>query len=224
MNKRTSRYVGLLAVLAVAVSAHAGMYVAGVPALGPDEYQFNASATASICVGWPDTPSPDDVYLSGHVGWKGVGMMKFDVSGLAGLTVQSAKLYLNTAQAGSNSSNPDMDVNLTPLGSPWDKTTVTWNTYGIGNFGSSMDSVTLNTTDWTSGWVELTVTPSLVQGWIDTPSADGYQGLGLVPVWEGAAVEFRAFQQVLVVNATPEPATLGLLGIGGLLSFLRRRR
>ena len=217
-------YMGLLAVLVVAVSANAGMYVAGVPALGPDEYQFGASATAALWSGQPDTTHPDDVYLSENVGWKGVGMMKFDVSSLAGLTVQSATLYLNTAQAGGNASNPDMDVSLTPLGGSWDKNTVTWNTYGIGNFGSAMDSVLLNTTDWASGWVKLTVTPSLVQGWIDTPSADGFQGLGLVPVWEGANVEFRAFEQVLVVNATPEPATMGLLCVGGLGMLLRRRK
>ena len=226
------RSAALVAIVAMATAAQAGMYVAAVPTPGANDYQITASAAAPIYAGQPGTTHPNDyLVMNANVGWKVESMLNFDVSSLAGKTVQSAALYLYmTPWEGTG----DVVVDLHSLNGVWSEATVTWNNYEQGNFiNTTMDSITLSRSGGVdgTGWVKLDVTPLLVQGWVnENPRTTSY-GLGLVPVWQGSSQAYAAYplsdatyHPVLVVTAVPEPGALCLLGVGGVLALSRRRR
>ena len=129
----------------------------------------------------------------------------------------------------------DNTVNLSPLLKPWDSTS-TWNSnsvssawetpgaYGATDRGPISDSVVIpGDGSLDNSYVDFDVTGDIQSGnysWIiSIPSGDGAaQFRGADPVSVPSQVP------VLVIEYIPEPATLGLLGLGMLLIFRCRAR
>ena len=59
----------------------------------------------------------------------------------------------------------------------------------------------------------------------DTIAVDAFIASGLITGYDGAGTASAVFDGVnTTVSAIPEPATMVLLGLGGLLSLRRRRQ
>jgi hypothetical protein len=158
-------------------------------------------------------------------------LYKFDIAGLTE-PVASASLVVDRVvgnMAPATDSNP-LTVYVAGLGSDVE----TWTEMDTSQFGPALDSVTIGSTyglyswditslvnDWVSGatannGVALFVTE---QSFTD-PSAAAYVRFAGVP--GGGYPETLGAAPVIVATPVPEPATLGLLALGGVFALRRR--
>jgi hypothetical protein len=147
-------------------------------------------------------------------------------SSLSGKTVQSAVLYLDYTY--SYATELPLSITVSSLSSDWSSTT-TWDTQPVVAEECSVVSLGGNSS---LGWYTWDVT-SGVQDWADGTLSNysllvkgdegsivvnpGYQVLKFFASANSTAVPY------LAVTYTPEPATIGLLGMG-LLALLRKRK
>ncbi len=174
----------------------------------------NFGGYVDLTVNWADQ-SPDK------------GLLEFDLSSVAGVTVTGATLSLYHSSNGGNGATFDLFRNT----SAWDEGTVTWDT------APTYDPVaasSLNIADgFTSVWRDWDVT-ALVQGWI-TGTNDNY-GMTISRIDQPNSVVYFASSDYTIgygpkltinyeANVVPEPSTYLLLGSGiAALAFWRRRQ
>lgn len=167
-------------------------------------------------------------------------LIRFDLSGVSLSQGDAAKLrlYVRDNVPDPNSGAPQFGVAPTPAfpitvdvslaGSNWNQNTVTWLTRP-----SATSLVASNSITGINQWVEWDIT-SAVQGWIANPASN----LGLVVTApavvtpEPGQTVYAIFNssrntagnapQITILNAIPEPSSLGLLA-GTLVLGMRRR-
>ena len=98
---------------------------------------------------------------------------------------------------------------------------------GTDRGATAMDTETILAED---AWYDWTLSNSMVQSWVDTPADNA----GVVFMADGGGYDRQDFRSheygtaslrpKLTITYTPEPATMLLLGIGGLGVLVRRRR
>ncbi|MCD4825272.1 MAG: DNRLRE domain-containing protein [Phycisphaerae bacterium] len=180
-------------------------------------------------------------------------IMRFDVSSLAGKTITGAKLELYAYNSNSVDQNVSV-YEILSANKDWVEGTITgnssqngsscWNyeqytgsawdggqngcgVSGTDRAATAMDTVLLDS-DTTGTWFDWTLTNSVVQGWADGDNA------GVVFIADSTAYSryylasseysTATLRPKLTITYTPEPATMLLLGIGGLGVLIRRRR
>jgi hypothetical protein len=150
--------------------------------------------------------------------------------------VVSARLGLNLKTLYSPNSY-DLGVLVRAAKQSWDGSTLTWNNapfgsdkkeYGVNYDWENLDTTTV--TDTQDAWFWWDVTPAVV-GWLNGSLANN--GLLIVPKFQDSVTNKTTYQfgaagngdiaPQLEITYTPEPATMGLLSIGGL-ALLRRKR
>lgn len=157
--------------------------------------------------------------------------LKFDLSGIVG-TITEARVRVQWTT--SNSIGVDA---RRFTGADWDESTVTWNSMN-GGLNPILQATTILDSESSGpadGFTDFLIT-STAQDWLSTPSNN--RGL-LFTANSGSslAASFYSIQQshigapaqlILTGNiaAVPEPATLGIFGIGamGLMGYRRRQR
>jgi hypothetical protein len=116
--------------------------------------------------------------------------------------ILSAKLRLYKDDSTSG------NIRVYPLQSPFGEGTVTWNTRPYQ--GSFIASMTLSSS---TGWREINLPDSLVQGWLDNPSSN--YGLGIMGSWTDClSMSFRSDEtsdkpglKLIYSSSTPPPTT-----------------
>ena len=112
------------------------------------------------------------------------------------------------------------------LGGAFDEATVTWNSYiGGGTIDDARDPMAPLDTLCTSGQLLLSIPQATIQKLIDGTIAGLVTGNPPDSWWNHCqATKERDWQMPhLTFNAVPEPATLVVLALGGLLALRRRR-
>lgn len=185
-----------------------------------------------------------DINLQG-VNWNGfndwfqrTAVIKYDqLPSVAAADVTSARLGLYLASL-SDPGYGDKTVNVRPAQQSWDSATLTWANHPFGqdtfDWGPTpiADSQVINNTSGTPatlGWYWFDVT-DVVKDWLDGTSTNN--GLLIVPSNEDSNWTNFFFATVgdtnnapqLEITYVPEPATMGLLALGGLVFFSRRNR
>jgi len=167
-------------------------------------------------------------------------VLKWDMSSYAGKTVVSGNAYvsmrINTnwyydRNGKYGTGIPYMDLSVHKILVPWTESSVTYNNFGgdtglqSDEYGASICSVRLYDLQKWGEWITWTIPGSMVQQWIDDPTNN--YGLLFKPNGYNRP-EFNFFSSesstppALSFEIVPEPATLSLLSIGGIL--LRRRK
>jgi hypothetical protein len=153
-------------------------------------------------------------------------LLQFDLSNVTLGAGETASLHLHSVSSpfGLNpSAAQPVEADLYALGTDWNAPSVTWNTqpaHGGAPIGSAV-------IDGMDKWFTFDIT-SQVRSWIDDPSSN--HGLMMVqPVVvpaSGPAVA-ASFDSSETANSpflqVPEPTSLALLSVGGVLALRRRR-
>jgi len=165
---------------------------------------------------------------AGGPGQDARALLKFDLSALAGMTINSATLRLNQIEQGSNDQYGN--AQLRRIGtSDWDGTEAAATLYNLVADGSSAYITNFSpAVNPPAGWKEVDVL-SVVQDWADGTNPN--YGFGLKQGSEGFTNTGRRFTSgnatvnmpELLVDFVPEPTTLALAAVG-LLGVARRRR
>ncbi len=183
-----------------------------------------------------------------YVGWAGANygeariVFEFDLNEISGRTVTDVELVLSSpSKTGTDAS---ITVDLLALSEDFDETTVTWNS--LTPDGGSLAGDLLSSESFVaySGWqpsggrpITFASSANFVAA-ANAALAAGDKTLRFIArttgvedgspfVWfyhdEDTATEWRP---KLIVTSTPEPATMGLLGLGfaGMAALRRRRR
>jgi PEP-CTERM motif-containing protein len=157
-------------------------------------------------------------------------LWQWDLSDLAGETVLSDgtfNLYGIWIQS-------DLGMTLYELtGGAFDEMTVTYNNYvGAGTLDDIVGAPLRTTYQGGGSWFELTIPQATLQGMVDGTIAGLATRNPVGEYWNHCqATREREFHEMperrtppyLVFEATPEPATMSLLALGGL-AMLRRRK
>jgi hypothetical protein len=201
------------------------------------------SPTKDLKLGKDGYGMPYEVTTDGDLGVRGYSSGKissfiggFDVSGLSG--VESATLNLYVVNRGTSSSVPLTARALTLV---WDESLSVadfdaggsmegvWSSSGEIISGFSTEGEASFNAELTTGeWITIDVT-DIVANWVNGTVGSGDAGI-LVKggVWNAHTAfgsldtegDFAPFLSVTV----PEPATMGLLVLGGIGALIRRRR
>ena len=159
-------------------------------------------------------------------------IMQFDLAALSGWTINNATLHLYRYY---KYWYEPLTIDVFRLTESWTEGGVTWNTRdgstAWGSAGGSYDgAIRATTTTAGSGtgvWYTWDIT-SLVQDWTDGASANYglmLKGRTYWHVMNGLnSREASAGNPYLAIDATPEPATLGLLAVGAMALIRKRRK
>ena len=162
---------------------------------------------------------------SGSDGWEDDTLVKFDLSSIAsGTSVLGATL--NLYYFGYWDNDPQgQSLTCYAITSVWDESTVTWNTQPTSAAGVTATAIVPAGPNWMSWDVTADVQDMVdgsatYYGW--KIMDETYWGDSTIPYTWFYSKEFGQLTPYLEVTI-PEPATLGLLLIGGL-ALLRHRR
>jgi PEP-CTERM motif len=188
------------------------------------------SADARIYSGDPDANFGDEMGTCATGRDSSAVLWAWDFSDLAGETVTSDgtfNLFCYWIQSG-------LGMTLYELtGGAFDEMTVTYNNYvGAGTLDDIVGDPLLTTYQAGGSWFELTIPQATLQGMVDGTIAGLATRNPVGEYWNHCqATREREFHEMperrtppyLVFEATPEPATMSLLALGGL-AMLRRRK
>ncbi|MHC4717329.1 MAG: DNRLRE domain-containing protein [Planctomycetota bacterium] len=151
-------------------------------------------------------------------------MYQFDVSGTEA-TIQEATLTFRIRWT----EPVDVPLSVYRVTSAWEEGTVTYNSHGTAYDAASGVHVSVSTPR--HQWVEISGLEDIVQYWKDNPGEN--HGLIVINTWadNNNYLDTNAREEAegvytpkLVVLSVPEPATMGMLALGGLWVLVRRRR
>lgn len=228
---------GLL--LAVAVPAVADQIVLDHPDTIEDAWRYWGGGASSMQLnnGVPSTP--------GGTSYTKYIYLRFDLSAIpAGSTVDSAIYHVK------GFSQEPSDVTMATIGlyyitKPWVEAEMSWANYATGQAwdtaGGDYEATPAVTFDLSAGtggiWRDIDIT-AMVQAWVNGKANDGIllKYVTLSPTaTDRYAMQFYSSEAAVTpgyahviptvtVNYTPEPATMSLLGLGGLSLLIRRKR
>ncbi len=154
-------------------------------------------------------------------------LVKWDLSSLAGATINSATLKVYALEF--DPANTWEDVYA--INSSWDEASATYaNTIGATGFiGSKMAAAQVFGTGWADLSDRFTLVSSvteMVQGWVDDSNTNN--GLAFYH-FNASPVSLASGEvggNVLTIDYTPvpEPATMSLFGLMGIVALFKRRR
>lgn len=160
-------------------------------------------------------------YMAGQ---RGRSYIKFSLSGMPDLSmVASATLYLYQYDAGGFVDT----VNIHHVADDWTQDTITWDTRPLPNPGDA-DRVAGNDIGYDAGWVSWDLLASgvwdynsdLSNGYVSFLIKSSERGDERHIFYSSDAASLHPYIEIVVI---PEPATVCLLGMGGL-SVLKRRK
>lgn len=177
--------------------------------------------------------------IARYTGWGDLqlarSLVRFDLSSLDGQTILSnatLSFRLVDYYSSKNYGSPTTQlVYLRPVTVGWSEATATHNNFGgepgvqSDEYGAVLASQTVSISQLNT-WISWTVPASVVQSWIDAPSSN----FGLMldpPNYDDPELSWgcreSSFAPTLTFEATPEPGSVALLALGGLMSMRRRR-
>lgn len=232
MNRTATLIVVLFAAIALAGTARA------------DLVTVVDNSTGNLTNNQMQAQFPDDVGAGALLvscpgySYQRTSVLKYDqLPDIEAGEVVSARLGLNLKTLYSPNTL-DLNVLVRAAKQSWDGSTLTWNNAPFGNdkmeYGVNIDWENLDTTtvtDTQDAWFWWDVTPA-VEGWLDGSLANN--GLLIVPKFGNGGNNWTVYQfgaagdgdiaPKLEITYTPEPATMGLLSLGGLVLLRRRNR
>ena len=151
-----------------------------------------------------------------------------------GETLVSAELKMYfKSHGGALGAGLPLNIRTGALDSAWDESTVTYGTIPAKRSGVTYGNTRVEadeTANWKSFDAGGTDATTAVQDWIDTGQNFGmllegqFIDTGWHTVKNFSSREDTDFEPQLVIPYPPEPATMGLLSIGGLGMLIRRKR
>ncbi|MCD4825726.1 MAG: DNRLRE domain-containing protein [Phycisphaerae bacterium] len=210
----------------VMLSLLAGPALAAIITIQPDAA---AGKDTYVRISQPDTNFATDTTLRiqhGDDSNRYRTYLQFDISGIPmGQTIDSATLSLYMFGGWGTAT---LDNNVYGVTESWGETGPTWNNPPAWN--TTVRATRQMTGTEAVGWKPWDIT-SLVQDWYDGTSTN-YGMLIYSPTYANSHTAFYSSDEAtettlrpkLDITYTPEPATMTLLGLGGIGLLIRRRR
>ncbi|MFH1614581.1 MAG: DNRLRE domain-containing protein [Planctomycetota bacterium] len=182
--------------------------------------------------------APDTNYNTWNlfIGWDSGGqimdaLLQFDISAIpAGMVITDAKFYYADYWNSSPPEQLPLYAEVHEATNAWNAATETWNSYkGKGNPGYDSAVLGLADFDTIGTWVMKDVSglAGLVQNWLDTGTNNGiYLKLDTVNAgyWCQTTSTWPAgTYPYMEITYIPEPATIGLLSLGAIVLYRRRK-